>query len=93
MIGVFETVAWCLAVNGDELPPEFAADTQLEGGETFAKHVRIDPGENTAETIDGVIMGLQHREYPIHGVQFHPESILTQDGMKMLENFLSVEVV
>ena len=43
----------------------------------------------TAETINGTIMGIQHRDYPIHGVQFHPESILTQDGMKMLENFLS----
>lgn len=42
----------------------------------------------TAETEDGTIMGIQHREYPIHGVQFHPESILTQDGMKMLKNFL-----
>ncbi len=43
----------------------------------------------TAETQNGTIMGIQHREYPIHGVQFHPESILTQDGMKMLENFLT----
>ena len=43
----------------------------------------------TAETTDGTIMGVQHQKYPIHGVQFHPESILTQGGMKMLENFLS----
>ncbi|MBT8038439.1 MAG: aminodeoxychorismate/anthranilate synthase component II [Verrucomicrobiae bacterium] len=46
--------------------------------------------EITAETEDGTIMGLMHKEYPIHGVQFHPESILTEDGMKMLENFLSI---
>ena len=43
----------------------------------------------TAETKNGTIMGLMHKEFPIHGVQFHPESILTEDGMKMLENFLS----
>jgi anthranilate synthase/aminodeoxychorismate synthase-like glutamine amidotransferase len=44
----------------------------------------------TAETAEGEVMGLQHREYPIHGVQFHPESILTAEGMKLLKNFLAV---
>jgi len=44
--------------------------------------------EITAETENGTIMGLMHKELPIHGVQFHPESILTEDGMKMLENFI-----
>lgn len=44
----------------------------------------------TAETEDGVIMGLQHKTLPIHGVQFHPESIATEHGHKMLKNFLSV---
>lgn len=43
----------------------------------------------TAESDDGEIMGLQHREFPIHGVQFHPESILTGEGRKLLANFLS----
>lgn len=42
----------------------------------------------TAESDDGEIMGLQHREFPIHGVQFHPESILTGEGRKLLANFL-----
>ncbi len=42
----------------------------------------------TAWTDDGEIMGLQHAEYPIHGVQFHPESILTQNGHQLLKNFL-----
>jgi len=46
--------------------------------------------EITAETENGTIMGLMHKEYPIHGVQFHPESILTEDGMKMLDNFLKM---
>ena len=46
--------------------------------------------EVTAKTEDGVIMGLQHKEFPIHGLQFHPESILTQDGMQLLKNFLEI---
>lgn len=39
---------------------------------------------------DGIIMGLRHRRWPLHGVQFHPESILTHDGRRMLRNFLDV---
>lgn len=46
--------------------------------------------EITAETDAGEIMGLQHREFPIHGVQFHPESILTTEGRKLLANFLRI---
>ena len=44
--------------------------------------------EVNAQTAEGEIMGLRHREYPIHGVQFHPESILTAEGKRLLENFL-----
>jgi anthranilate synthase/aminodeoxychorismate synthase-like glutamine amidotransferase len=44
----------------------------------------------TAETAEGEIMGLQHREFPVHGVQFHPESILTGEGKNLLRNFLQV---
>ena len=44
----------------------------------------------TARTDDGEIMAVEHRDYPIFGVQFHPESILTTDGRKMAENFLEV---
>ena len=43
----------------------------------------------TAETSEGEIMGLQHRDFPIHGVQFHPESILTPEGLRLIENFLA----
>lgn len=45
--------------------------------------------EITAELDDGIIMGLQHRELPIHGVQFHPESIRSEHGHAMLRNFLN----
>jgi anthranilate synthase/aminodeoxychorismate synthase-like glutamine amidotransferase len=45
--------------------------------------------EITAESDDGEIMALRHREFPVHGVQFHPESILTCDGRKILSRFLS----
>jgi anthranilate synthase component II len=44
--------------------------------------------EVTAETDDGVIMGLRHRSLPVEGVQFHPESILTGEGKRLLANFL-----
>ena len=45
----------------------------------------------TAETAEGEIMGLRHKELPIWGVQFHPESIATEGGMRILENFLKLD--
>ena len=45
--------------------------------------------EVVAQTDDGLVMGLRHREYPIQGVQFHPESILTDVGKNLLQNFLN----
>ncbi len=53
--------------------------------ETFPEVLEI-----TARSEDGEIMGLRHREFPIHGVQFHPESILTSEGAKLLANFLAL---
>ena len=55
----------------------------------------IDPAtipdclEVTARSDDGAVMGVRHREFPIEGVQFHPESILTPDGNRLMANFLS----
>ncbi len=47
-----------------------------------------DALEVTATSADGLVMGIRHREYPVEGIQFHPESILTEDGMTMLGTWL-----
>jgi anthranilate synthase component 2 len=49
-----------------------------------------DALEITASTDDGLIMGMQHRRYPCHGVQFHPESIASENGHAILQNFLNL---
>ena len=70
------------------LPSPFEATryhSLLVKRETFPTCLEI-----TAETPEGEIMGLQHRELPIYGVQFHPESILTLEGKHILKNFLAL---
>ena len=70
-----------------DLPNPFEATryhSLIVDRETFPDSLEV-----TAETAEGEIMGLRHREFPIHGVQFHPESALTGDGMALLRNFLS----
>ena len=46
----------------------------------------------TARSDSGVIMALRHRQYPVHGVQFHPESILTEHGKALLKNFININI-
>ena len=47
--------------------------------------------EVTAQTEEGEIMGIRHKDLPVWGVQFHPESILSEHGRKMLKNFLELK--
>ena len=59
--------------------------------ETFPDVLEI-VAEEECENGDGVIMAFKHREYEVYGVQFHPESILTPEGMRIIENFLEVKI-
>jgi anthranilate synthase component 2 len=52
---------------------------------SFPKELKV-----TAKTNNGLIMALEHEKFPIYGTQFHPESIVTEYGMKMIENFLNI---
>jgi anthranilate synthase/aminodeoxychorismate synthase-like glutamine amidotransferase len=69
------------------LPTKFEATryhSLIIDKKTLSKELEI-----TAETEDGIIMGVKHRKYNIHGVQFHPESIKTTIGIKILKNFIN----
>ncbi|MDA9083267.1 aminodeoxychorismate/anthranilate synthase component II [Candidatus Pelagibacter sp.] len=69
------------------LPSKFVATryhSLIIDKKTLSDHLEI-----TAETKDGIIMGVMHKEYNIHGVQFHPESIKTIIGIKILKNFIN----
>lgn len=57
---------------------------------TIAPDSLPDCLEVTAESADGVIQGVSHRQFPVHGVQFHPESIASEHGHKLIENFLNM---
>jgi anthranilate synthase/aminodeoxychorismate synthase-like glutamine amidotransferase len=70
------------------LPPGFAATryhSLVVDGASVPDVLAV-----TARTEDGLVMGLEHRTLPLHGVQFHPESILTVEGRRLLSNFLAL---
>ena len=71
------------------LPKNFEATryhSLIVDKKTLSKELEI-----TAETKDGLIMGIQHKKFNIHGVQFHPESIKTKLGIKILKNFIDLK--
>ena len=70
------------------LPKSFEATryhSLIVDKKSLSKHLKI-----TAESKEGLIMGIQHNEYNVHGVQFHPESIKTKLGIKILKNFIKI---
>ena len=70
-----------------KLPKEFEATryhSLIVEKKTLSKDLKI-----TAETADGIIMGIKHKKFNVHGVQFHPESIKTLIGIKILKNFIN----
>lgn len=56
-------------------------------GDTLPEELKV-----IAKTKDGEVMAVEHKKYPVYGVQFHPESILTPEGRKILENFFKIEI-
>lgn len=78
--------------NGKELFEGVSDNCQITRYHSLIVEEKTFPDtlEITAKTSDGVIMALKHKEKPIYGVQFHPESIATGEGHKMLENFLNI---
>lgn len=89
-------------MHGKQSDTKLDTDTKLfKGCSEITKVARYhslaaDPGtipdclKITARTTDGEVMAVKHREFPIYGVQFHPESIMTPEGRQMLSNFLSI---
>ena len=97
--GATITYAKCL-MHGKQSEVQFDQDSKLfVGVSAVAKVARYhslaadeatmpDCLKITGRTVDGEIMAVEHAEYPVYGLQFHPESIMTPDGFKMLSNFI-----
>ena len=79
--------------NGNELFSDLPVPFEAGRYHSLAVERSSVPGclAITAESDDSEIMALSHREFPVHGVQFHPESMLTRDGKKILARFLALE--
>ncbi len=78
----------CLLYEGfGESIPVARYHSLVVDGDTLPAVLKV-----TARTAEGLIMGLQHRTLPVYGVQFHPESILTENGMQMIRNFLNIRI-
>lgn len=69
----------------DDLPKSFSV---CRYHSLVLKNIEKTPLNITSETLEGECMGIQHKELPIYGMQFHPEAILTEHGLKMLNNWL-----
>ena len=81
-----EMIRTCDSVLLNGLPKRFPASryhSLAAMEETLPKELIV-----TAKSEDGEIMAVEHKDYPVYGVQFHPESVMTPDGKKMIENFL-----
>ncbi|KXS46186.1 MAG: anthranilate synthase component II [Methanohalophilus sp. T328-1] len=66
----------------------------FEGGRYHSLEIKklAPPLESIAHTEDGSIMAIKHKEHPVYGIQFHPESVLMSDGLKIIENFLALVI-
>ena len=80
----------CVPCRGGIPPLTFAVEADYERAAQGDEWSVPEVLEVTAESEDGLVMGLRHREHQIEGVQFHPESILTPEGPKIIENFLAL---
>ena len=83
-LGIEMDFIYCLLFGALISPTDPIAVLALLKKFNLSKNLEI-----TAETNDGIIMGVQHKKYDIHGVQFHPESIKTLIGIKILKNFIN----
>ena len=82
-----------LIIHSDSLLFEGFANS-FEGGRYHSLEIKeLAPSmESIAHTEDGSIMAIKHKDYPIYGIQFHPESVLMSDGLKIIENFLALSI-
>ena len=86
VVAVVLSIAYSLSQLTWQLSMPEPQQLPASSGSVPDQHLEI-----TARTPDGVIMGVRHRKYPIEGIQFHPESILTTEGPKIVKNWLKLD--